>query len=34
MAYVFSEQAGGAEADDLIVLVELAKGHSQTVVGK
>lgn len=34
LADFFSEEAGSAEADGLIVLVELAKGHSQAVVGK
>lgn len=34
MAYFFSEEAGGAEADGLVVLVKLAKGHAQAVVGK
>lgn len=34
LADFFSEEAGSAEADGFIVLVELAKGHSQAVVGK
>lgn len=34
MADSFSEVTGGAEADGLIVLVELAKGHAQAVVGE
>lgn len=34
MADLFSEKTGGAEADGLVVLVELAKGHAQAIVGK
>lgn len=34
MADVFSEEAGGTEANGLVVSVELAKGHAQAVVGE
>lgn len=34
LADVLSKKAGGAESDDLIVLVEFTEGHAQAVIRK
>lgn len=32
LANVLGKEAGGAESDDLVVLIELAEGHAQAVI--